>query len=197
MNEKSESSGNAGHFDGAPSGNQRASGGEQRGSGGQKRSGPKHSGGQQSRGGPPKGQGGGQGGGQGRSRGGKGRSRRRRGRGRRPQQGGHDPGGTLQNEPLDGPKDTYLGLLERLGNGAGFIRREHSGYTPSDEDIYVSPKIVGRYDLRTGDEICGQAGNPPRPGKSPPLRYLHTVNSVPPADLGERPRSNAPGSRSR
>jgi len=79
-------------------------------------------------------------------------------------------------------------LLERLGNGAGFIRRKHAGYTPSDEDIYVSPKIVGRYDLRTGDEICGQAGKPPRPGKSPPLRYLHSVNGIAPEDLGQRPR---------
>lgn len=88
---------------------------------------------------------------------------------------------------MEGPKDGYLGILERLGNGAGFIRRKHAGYTPSDDDIYVSPKIVGRHDLRTGDEICGQPGKPPRPGKSPPLRYLHSVNGIPPEDLGQRP----------
>jgi len=86
----------------------------------------------------------------------------------------------------DQPMDTYLGVLERLGNGAGFVRRKHAGYTPSDDDIYVSPKIVQKYDLRTGDEICGQSGNPPRPGKSPPLRHLHTVNGAPPEILSER-----------
>ena len=88
----------------------------------------------------------------------------------------------------EGPKDAYLGLLDRLANGTGFVRRQHSGYTPSDDDIYVSPKLVARYDLRTGDEICGQVGRPPRPGKSPPLRHLHSVNGRPPQELGERRR---------
>ena len=88
----------------------------------------------------------------------------------------------------DRPLDEYLGVLERLGNGAGFVRQTYHGYTPSDEDIYVSPTIVGKYDLRSGDEIRGQAGKPPRPGKSPPLRHLHTVNGTPPEDLGQRQR---------
>ncbi len=82
--------------------------------------------------------------------------------------------------------DTYLGVLERLGNGAGFVRRRHAGYMPSDEDIYVGPKMVGRYNLRTGDEICGEAGKPPKPGKSPPLRKIFTVNGRPPESIGER-----------
>ncbi|MFV2074212.1 MAG: transcription termination factor Rho [Thermoanaerobaculales bacterium] len=88
----------------------------------------------------------------------------------------------------DRPLDERLGVLERLGNGAGFIRRQEYGYTPSDEDIYVNPKVIGKYDLRSGDEICGQAGTPPRPGKSAPLRHLHTVNGFPPEDLGHRPQ---------
>ncbi|MDX1395002.1 MAG: transcription termination factor Rho [Gemmatimonadota bacterium] len=88
----------------------------------------------------------------------------------------------------DRPLDEYLGVLERLGNGAAFVRRKDHGYTPSDDDIYVSPKIVGKYDLRSGDEICGQAGKPPRPGKSAPLRHLHTVNGCPPESLGHRPK---------
>ncbi len=84
------------------------------------------------------------------------------------------------------PADTYLGVLERLGNGAGFIRRRHASYTPSDDDIYVGPKLVGRYNLRTGDEICGEVGKPPRPGKSPPLRRVFTVNGLPPEALRDR-----------
>ncbi|MYK00428.1 MAG: hypothetical protein F4037_00510, partial [Gemmatimonadales bacterium] len=129
----------------------------------------------QPRGGSPRG-GGGQPGGKGQpngrakgsgGRGGKGRNRRRRSRGRRNrggqgsrQQGSRQQGPRQQRpsqhdaaaEIPEGPKDGYLGLIERLGNGTGFIRRRHAGYTPSDDDIYVSPKIVSRYDLRTGDE---------------------------------------------
>ncbi len=55
----------------------------------------------------------------------------------------------------------HLGILERLGNGAGFIRRRHAGYLPSDDDIYVGQKLVDRFDLRTGDEIAGDVGKPP------------------------------------
>ena len=125
--------------------------------------------------------------GKGGAQGGKGgnRSRRRRGRGKRPRQEHEEI--TLAPDP-DAPMDVLLGVLDRLGNGAAFIRRKHTGYTPSDEDVYVSPKIVQKFDLRSGDEICGQAGASPRPGKSPPLRHLHTVNGTPPDELGERPQ---------
>ncbi len=91
-----------------------------------------------------------------------------------------------QDFQLPTEKDAYLGVLERLGNGTGFIRRPETGYVPGDYDIYVSPKMVSRNNLRTGDEICGFAGKPPHPGKSPPLRHLHSVNGIAPTDLGER-----------
>ncbi len=82
---------------------------------------------------------------------------------------------------------TSLGILERLGNGAGFIRRRHAGYLPSDDDIYVSQKLVQKFDLRTGDEIAGEAGKPPGGGKSPPLRRIFAINGQPPESVGPRP----------
>jgi len=115
-----------------------------------------------------------------------GRSRRRRGKGSRGGGGGHEH--VKMTPDPDRPLDEYLGILERLGNGAGFVRRKEHGYTPSDDDIYVSPNVIGKYDLRSGDEICGQAGTPPRPGKSAPLRHLHSVNGLPPEDMADRPR---------
>lgn len=84
-------------------------------------------------------------------------------------------------------KDTYLGVLERLGNGAAFVRRKNASYQPSDDDIYVGQKIVDRFRLRTGDEIWGQVGKPPSSGKSPPLRKVFSVNGRPPEELGHRP----------
>ncbi len=84
-------------------------------------------------------------------------------------------------------EDGFLGVLEKLGNGAGFVRRRHAGYMPSDDDIYVSQKIIDRFGLRTGDEIWGEAGEPPSAGKSPPLRKLLAVNGDPPEALGHRP----------
>jgi transcription termination factor Rho len=86
----------------------------------------------------------------------------------------------------DSETGTYLGVIQVLGNGAGFIRNARAGYLPSDDDIYVSQKIVGRWHLRSGDEIVGIAGKAPGNGKSPPLRKIFTVNGRPPDQLGHR-----------
>jgi transcription termination factor Rho len=80
-----------------------------------------------------------------------------------------------------------LGLLEVLGSGSGFIRRRETGYTPGNDDIYVASRVIQKYGLRSGDELMGIVGNPPRPGKSAPLAYLALVNDHPPEDAKKRP----------
>ncbi len=50
------------------------------------------------------------------------------------------------------------GILEIMPEGFGFLRP--FGYLPSDEDIYVSPSQIRRFDLRTGDLVSGQARPP-------------------------------------
>jgi transcription termination factor Rho len=83
-----------------------------------------------------------------------------------------------------------LGLLEVLGSGSGFVRRRESGYAPSDDDIYVSSRIVQKHGLRTGDELMGIVGTQGRSGKSPPLAYLALVNDHPPEEAMRRPEFN-------
>ena len=80
-----------------------------------------------------------------------------------------------------------LGVLEVLGNGAAFIRRQEASYTPGKRDVYVGPKLIRKYHLRTGDEITGTVGKRPRNGKSAPLVQLDLVNGRPPESLGHRP----------
>ncbi|MCZ6856737.1 MAG: transcription termination factor Rho [Gemmatimonadetes bacterium] len=79
-----------------------------------------------------------------------------------------------------------LGVLEILGNGAAFIRRKEASYTPGKRDVYVGPKLIRKYHLRTGDEISGTVGKRPRNGKSAPLEKLDLVNGRPPESLGHR-----------
>jgi len=86
--------------------------------------------------------------------------------------------------------ETSLGVLELLGSGSGFIRRRDAGYLPSDDDIYVSQKLIRKYNLRTGDELSGEVGKPPGRDKSPPLRHLAAVNGRPPEELTRRPDFN-------
>ncbi len=80
-----------------------------------------------------------------------------------------------------------LGLLEVLGSGSGFIRRREAGYTPGNDDIYVSSRIIQRFGLRSGDELMGIVGSQSRSGKSPPLAYLALVNDNPPEEAKRRP----------
>lgn len=80
-----------------------------------------------------------------------------------------------------------LGVLEVLGNGAGFVRRREASYTPGRRDYYVGPKLVRKFHLRTGDEITGVLGKKPRSGKSAPVVEVKSVNGRPPGSLKNRP----------
>ena len=79
-----------------------------------------------------------------------------------------------------------LGILQVLGSGSGFIRLRKFGYIASKQDVYVGPKVIRRFGLRTGDEIVGDVGNRPRNGKAPPLTRVVAVNGEPPDTLRDR-----------
>jgi transcription termination factor Rho len=83
--------------------------------------------------------------------------------------------------------DVVLGVLDLTSSGAGFLRSRDYNYLPGNGDVYVAPKLVQRYSLRSGDEIAGAAGVPPKRGKNPPLTRIDTVNGLPPDQVGRRP----------
>ena len=55
-------------------------------------------------------------------------------------------------EQLDSGK-VANGILEVLPDGFGFIRCEN--YLPGENDIYVSPSQIRRFNLKTGDILTG------------------------------------------
>ena len=69
-------------------------------------------------------------------------------------------------EQLDSGKSAN-GILEVLPDGYGFIRCEN--YLPGENDVYVSPSQIRRFNLKTGDIISGntriktQSGEVQRP----------------------------------
>jgi len=93
------------------------------------------------------------------------------------------------------PADGVAGVLEVMANQAGFLRNRRNSYLPGDGDIYVPPRLVQRFGLRTGDELHGEAGPPPGRGKNPPLVRLHTVNSGPPEAAMRRPEFSRLGAQ--
>ena len=56
------------------------------------------------------------------------------------------------------------GVLERLPDGFGFLRAPDQNYLNGPDDLYVSPSQIRRFNLRTGDTVCGQI-RPPKEGE--------------------------------
>ncbi len=56
------------------------------------------------------------------------------------------------------------GVLEILPDGFGFLRSASESYLAGPDDIYVSPSQIRRFNLHTGDSICGKI-RPPKEGE--------------------------------
>lgn len=54
------------------------------------------------------------------------------------------------------------GILEIMNEGFGFLRT--SGYLPGENDIYISPSQIRRFNLSVGDLVSGQV-RPPKEGE--------------------------------
>lgn len=76
------------------------------------------------------------------------------------------------------------GVLEIMPDGYGFLRP--FAYVPSQEDIYVSPSQIRKFDLRTGDRVGGQVRPPKESERFFALLKVETVNGFPPEDAVKR-----------
>lgn len=77
------------------------------------------------------------------------------------------------------------GVLEVLPDGFGFIRCEN--YLPGEDDVYVSPSQIRRFNLKTGDLIIGNIRVPKENEKFRALLYVQSVNGDSPANASRRP----------
>jgi len=72
-------------------------------------------------------------------------------------------------------KDIYgNGVLEVLADGYGFLRSSESFYIASPDDLYVSPQLIRRFQLRTGDTISGHILPPKENGE----RYFSLIKII-------------------
>ncbi|HVP07212.1 MAG TPA: transcription termination factor Rho [Candidatus Acidoferrum sp.] len=68
------------------------------------------------------------------------------------------------------------GVLEIMEEGYGFLRSPDYNYLPGQDDIYVSPSQIKRFDLRTGDTISGQVRPPKENERYFALLKIEAVN---------------------
>jgi len=66
------------------------------------------------------------------------------------------------------------GILEVLPDGFGFLRSDN--YLSGAQDIYVSPAQIRRFNLKTGDKLCGITRAPKEGEKFKALIFVNTVN---------------------
>lgn len=76
------------------------------------------------------------------------------------------------------------GILEVMQEGYGFIRCDN--YLPGDEDVYVSPALIRKYHLRTGDILRGNVRVRNQNEKFGALLYIRSVNGVLPDKIIHR-----------
>ncbi len=66
----------------------------------------------------------------------------------------------LKNLAEDNVAIVGRGVLEVLSDGFGFLRSPEANYLPGPDDIYVSPQLLRRFGLRTGDTVEGEIRAP-------------------------------------
>ena len=70
------------------------------------------------------------------------------------------------------------GILEVLQEGYGFIRCEN--FLPGDNDVYVAPSLIRKFNLKTGDIIRGPKRPKTQSEKFSAISFLETVNGLSP-----------------
>lgn len=93
----------------------------------------------------------------------------------------------------DGPQDMpeldsgieANGILEVMPDGFGFIRCEN--FLPGENDVYVAPSQIRRFNMKTGDIVRGNRRIKAATEKFAALLYVTSINGYPPSVIERRP----------
>ncbi len=77
------------------------------------------------------------------------------------------------------------GILEVMADGYGFIRSEN--FLPGENDIYVAPSQIRRFNLKTGDIVKGNVRVKTQNEKFGALLFVGSVNGLAPDVNAKRP----------
>ncbi|MBQ8816410.1 MAG: transcription termination factor Rho [Lachnospiraceae bacterium] len=92
-----------------------------------------------------------------------------------------EPGSILRENQSNIPPELdsgieVRGILEVLPEGFGFIRSDN--YMPGEKDVYVAPSQIRRFNLKTGDIVCGNTRVKTEKEKFSALLYIKNVNGM-------------------
>ncbi|MCA4774410.1 transcription termination factor Rho [Wolbachia endosymbiont of Mansonella perstans] len=76
----------------------------------------------------------------------------------------------------EGGATTGSGIVEILPDGFGFLRSASANYAPSTDDVYISNGQIKKFNLRTGDMVCGEIGPPSDKERYFTLTKVQSIN---------------------
>lgn len=79
---------------------------------------------------------------------------------------------------------TARGILEVMPDGFGFIRSDN--YLPGEQDVYVAPSQIRRFNLKTGDIVEGNTRVKTEKEKFSALLYVKSINGYTPEVTARR-----------
>lgn len=80
--------------------------------------------------------------------------------------------------------ETKNGILEIMPEGFGFIRCDN--FLPGENDVYVAPAIIRRFNMKTGDIIIGNTKIKTATEKFSALLYIKSINGFNPIEAIKR-----------
>ena len=88
------------------------------------------------------------------------------------------------NEFNTSKEDEVIGVLEILPDGFGFLRV--SNYLSTENDVYVSPSQIRRFNMKTGDKVRGITRHPKTGEKFRALLFVQKINDEDPETAIQR-----------
>lgn len=76
------------------------------------------------------------------------------------------------------------GVLEILPDGFGFLRGEN--YQSTENDVYISPAQIRRFNMKTGDKVCGITREPKNNERFRAILYVKSINDLKPEVAASR-----------
>ena len=89
-----------------------------------------------------------------------------------------------KNSELDSGQ-AAAGIIEVMADGYGFIRSDN--FMPGENDVYVSPSQIRKFNLKTGDIVCGNTRVKSTTEKFSALLYVTSINGMAPGERGKLP----------
>jgi len=93
----------------------------------------------------------------------------------------------LKSQTEQGGFILFIGILEIMQDGYGFIRSIDKSFDESINDAYVSNTQIKRFALRNGDVVTGQVRPPKDQERYYALIKIEAVNGLPPEESKKRP----------